>query len=258
MLWLRVFMQSSFHLPQEIAAASRGACLVSGVGSGDGEQEATLALLYGLRQEGLRVAAMTPVVSDARRAGDRWISPLLRKLCQASSFLDLPVQALCPYLLRNGIYHESAGGGEGRVQIKPIAETIAALSMWSDVVVVKGIDGLSEKLGARLSTCDVASRLALPLVICLSHGPSTHSRLSQALKQTRRRDIAVAGWIATGCDPNLVTDLEELSQSAGLHCLGAVTKVPRSDLELTCGLNLDAICRRLQLRSTTASPFVCH
>ncbi|CAN7305530.1 ATP-dependent dethiobiotin synthetase BioD [Variovorax paradoxus] len=250
-------MQSSFHLPKEIPAASRGACLVSGVGSGDGEQEATLALLHGLRQVGLRVAAMTPVVSDARRVGDRWTSPLLSELCQASSFLDLPVQALCPYLLRNGIYHESAGGGGGRVQIRPIAETFAALSMWSDVVVVKGMDGLSEKLGARLSTCDVASRLALPLVICLRHGPSIQSRLSQALKQARRRDIAVAGWIATGCDPGVVTALEELSQSAGLHCLGAITKVPRSELELTYGLNLDVICRHLQLRSTTTDSLGC-
>ena len=126
-----------------------------------------------------------------------------------------------------------------------------------DVVVVKGMEGLSEKLGAQLSTCDVASRLALPLVICLRHGPSIQFRLSQALKQARRRDIPLAGWIVTGCDTSVVTVVEELSQNT-VHCLGAITKAPRSELELTYGLNLDVLCSHLQLRSATTNPIACH
>ena len=174
-----------------------GSCFVSGLGADDGERIATAALIHGLRALGLRVAAMTPMVSDAVLQAGRWTSEHLDALGREGSF-ELPGPALSPYVLPSAPTPALAAELAGlHIKGQAVIETYDVLATWADVVVVEGVGGLAVRLGPSLAVHDIVRRLALPLVLAIHPDADAPERAMCAKGFASKVGVRIAGWIAT-------------------------------------------------------------
>lgn len=160
----------------------------------EGAGGATLAVLHGLRQRGLRVAAMTPVVRDARWQGGQWVSPHVTRL-QAEGGFAFPSGAVCPYLLDGAV---GADRQPAVIRRDVVVDAYRALATWADMVVVEARGGLDTELGPGLSLHGLLARLRLPVVAVAATGPEGPARLQAAAAQCRAQGRRLAGWLLTG------------------------------------------------------------
>ena len=181
---------------------------VTGTDTGVGKTLASVCLVHALRSRGLRVAAMKPVASGARRtrAGLRnEDAEALLHACTAS----LPYADVNPYALVQPTAPEIAASIDGvRVELAVIEDAFRRLAAVSDVVVVEGVGGWEAPLAEQLLQSELCRQLELQvvLVVGLRLGCLNHARLTQ--RALHADGVRWAGWIDSHVDAQILHPTE--------------------------------------------------
>jgi dethiobiotin synthase len=121
-----------------------------------------------------------------------------------------------PYGFRAAIAPHIAAAEEGRrIDLPQIAAALATLLTMADVVLVEGVGGFCVPLGDTRDTADLASLLALPviLVVGMRLGCINHALLTE--QAIAARGLPLAGWVANRIDPAMSRFPENLAALAG-------------------------------------------
>lgn len=178
-------------------------CFVTGTDTGVGKTLAAAALLHALQRHHRRVVGMKPVAAGAVRIAGELTNEDAVALRGASTMwvapeLDNPV--LLPQPLSPHIAAQRAGK---RIDINELRRRYQRLADRADFVVVEGAGGFHVPLTETETDADLATVLALPIVLvvglrlgCLNHALLTAEAI-------RGRGLDLAGWIANRIDPNM-------------------------------------------------------
>lgn len=203
---------------------------VTGTDTGVGKTEVTAALLYGLRAQGVRVAAMKPVASGCEPTpqGLRNADALqLQALCSAPVAYD----QINPYAFEPPIAPHIAARDQGaEISLSRITEEFRALAASADCVMVEGVGGFEVPLGEVETTANLAQALDLPVILvvgmrlgCLNHALLTHAAIVRA-------GLPCAGWVANGLDAEMARmqeNVDTLRLRLPAPLLGVIPRLPR-------------------------------
>lgn len=187
---------------------------VTGTDTGIGKTEVAVALLAGLRAEGVRAVGMKPVAAgvDAGRAVNADVIALA-----AADGLDVDVADRNPYGFAAAIApHLAARDARVGVDLDVIEAAYRRLGERADVVVVEGAGGALVPLGGGLDMLDIAVRLGTPvaLVVGIRLGCLNHAALT--VRAIRERGLRMAGWIANRIDPRMERADDNVDELASL------------------------------------------
>jgi dethiobiotin synthetase len=177
---------------------------VTGTDTGVGKTRAAVALMQLLQKRGLSVAGMKPIASGCQRREGRLLNDDAVSLQQHAS-LDLRYEEVNPYAFEPPISPHLAAELAGvPIDLASIVAGCRELERRADCVVVEGIGGWEVPLNERQTVADLATRLALPVILvvgmrlgCLNHGLLSHTAISRA-------GVPYAGWIANYLDAGLL------------------------------------------------------
>jgi len=192
-----------------------GSFFVTGTDTGVGKTLVSAALLHALRRRGLRAAGMKPVAAGCVTVEGRWHNEDVAAL-RAAGNVEAPLAETNPYLFHEAIAPHIAAARHGvTIDIDLLVARFRALSARADAVVVEGAGGFLVPLGDRDTFADLATRLALPVVLvvglrlgCINHALLTRDAVLQ-------RGLTLAGWVANRIDPAMEAagdNLETLGQ----------------------------------------------
>ncbi len=174
------------------------AWFITGTDTEIGKTFIACALLHAFRNAGLTALAMKPIAAGLDEHG---LNDDVERLLSASSFP--PARALVnPYAFEPAIAPHIAAADAGRViELGPIAEAFAQLQTMADIVLVEGVGGFCVPLSNTCDTADLATQLALPLILvvgmrlgCINHALLTRQAIAA-------RGLHLAGWVANRIDP---------------------------------------------------------
>lgn len=174
---------------------------VTGTDTGVGKTVASVALLRGLAQSGLRAVGMKPV--SAGHAVGGGLHEDVARLAAAGN-VEAALADRNPYALAEPVAPHLGAAREGTVlDLDVIAAAYARLGTSADVVVVEGAGGALVPLDERHDMLDIARRLRLPvlLVVGMRLGCLNHARMSALA--IRGRGLAFAGWVASRVVPGM-------------------------------------------------------
>jgi dethiobiotin synthetase len=179
---------------------SENAWLIAGTDTEIGKTFSATALLYALKNAGVRAVGMKPVAAGTGPDGK---NDDVESLAAASG-VDAPRNLVNPYLFHPAIAPHIAASEAGRViEIEKIVDAFDALSKISQAVVVEGVGGFRVPLGPAIDTRDLASALGLPVILivgmrlgCISHALLTAESIAAA-------GLDLVGWIANRIDPGM-------------------------------------------------------
>ncbi len=185
---------------------------VTGSDTGVGKTFVSCALIYALRQRGLRVAPMKPVAAGAIEVGGNFVSEDTVALIDACDTPKPAAALVNPVLFREPMApHLAAEREERTITLEPICDAFDKLAAGSDVVVVEGVGGFLVPLGPALDTRDLAVALRLPVVLvvglrlgCLNHALLTAESIKAA-------GLLLAGWVANAIDPSMAVPDENIA-----------------------------------------------
>jgi dethiobiotin synthetase len=114
----------------------------------------------------------------------------------------------------------------------PILAAFNQAATAADIVVVEGVGGFRVPLNEHEDTADLATQLALPVILvvgmrlgCLSHALLT-------VESIHARGLNFAGWIANTIDPQMSAykeNLQALEKRIPASCLGVVSYQSQPD-----------------------------
>lgn len=220
------------------AVADLRGLFVTGTDTGVGKTLVSQALLYHLRTRYAAVAGFKPVASgsDQTPEGLRNADALL---LQRAASLQLPYAAVNPYVFAPPVAPHLAAARAGVViDCESIVRGIVAAG--ADRVVVEGVGGWAVPLNAQQTVADLASLLALPvvLVVGMRLGCLNHALLTAAA--IRARGLAIAGWVANRIDPQFEWYDENVRSLQGLLHAPLLMQLPHfpatPDAEVVAGL----------------------
>lgn len=180
------------------------------LGEGECAHWAALALMACLREQGLRIAALMPLARDAQWRQGRWHSERVAQLQAASSFA-FPATALCPWPQPDP--SADASVGKRRLDLDELADSLAVLATWADLVVVDGAGDPEESLAPGLAIDDMVQALGLPVVVACENSDTSRRQAKAAVMRCRERGIPVIGWVVAG---------EPLGCTLSAPCLGQI------------------------------------
>lgn len=197
----------------------RRGVFVTGTDTGVGKTLVSSALVYALRQRGLRVAPMKPVAAGAIEVQGHLVNEDTLALLDACDTPKPATALVTPILLREPMAPHIAAEREGRtIALAPILDAFGKLAASSDAVVVEGVGGFVVPLGPELDARDLAVALGLPVVLvvglrlgCLNHALLTADAI-------RAAGLTLAGWVANAIDPAMaVPDENVVTLASRLH-----------------------------------------
>lgn len=188
---------------------------ITGTDTGVGKTVVAAGLVRGLVAQGLRVAVMKPVASGSMRTPEGLRNEDALMLMAASnvaaSSASSAYDRVNPYCFEPAISPHIAAEEAGiLVDRHHIRHNFAALAADSDWVIVEGAGGWMAPIGPRATMADLATALALPvvLVVALRLGCINHTLLTQlAIKS---HGAPLAGWVANTIDPAMERAAENL------------------------------------------------
>jgi len=195
---------------------------ITGTDTEIGKTFVACALLHALRRTGVTAVAMKPVAAGFDGHGH---NEDVERLLAASSMQ--PARTLVnPYGFRAAIAPHIAAAEEGRrIELPQIAAALSTLLTMADIVLVEGVGGFCVPLGDTRDTADLASLLALPVILvvgmrlgCISHALLTAEAIAA-------RGLQLAGWVANRIDPAMSRfseNLAALQQRLAAPLLGVV------------------------------------
>ena len=222
---------------------------ITGTDTEIGKTFVACALLHALRRTGVTAVAMKPVAAGFDGHGR---NEDVERLLAASSIQ--PARTLVnPYGFCAAIAPHIAAAEEGRhIELPQIAAALTTLQTMADVVLVEGVGGFCVPLGDTRDTADLASLLALPviLVVGMRLGCINHALLTA--EAVAARGLRLAGWLGNTVDGSMLQHGENLATLAALlpaPCLGRVPRLTPPD-PATVARHLDAVA----LQQTLLTP----
>ncbi|MFT3847443.1 MAG: dethiobiotin synthase [Propionivibrio sp.] len=210
------------------------AWFVTGTDTEVGKTFVTSALLYALKNQGIRAVGMKPVAAGTNENGrNEDVEALL-----AASGVEAPRELVNPYLFHPAIAPHIAAAEEGRsIDIDRILDSFDTLRELANAVLVEGVGGFCVPLGPQGDSADLAEQLGLPviLVVGMRLGCINHALLTQ--QAIAARGLKLVGWIANRIDPAMARfdeNLATLKTRIAAPLLGVIP--PNSTPELAAGL----------------------
>jgi dethiobiotin synthetase len=201
------------------------ALLVTGTDTGVGKTFVACALALALRRRGRRVGVLKPVETgvdgepeDARR---------LREAAGDPSTLD----DVCPYRLRAPLAPAVAARLEGvAIDLDRLTALIARRAGEVDVLLVEGAGGLLVPLRERTTYLDLATRLALPLLVVAANRLGAVNHCALTVGVAAHADVAVRGFVLSqptaGTDESASTNADTIAALTGVPCWGVLPHLP--------------------------------
>ncbi|MGH8285491.1 MAG: dethiobiotin synthase [Steroidobacteraceae bacterium] len=210
-------------------------CFIAGTDTGVGKTRVSVALCRAFVALGLRVAAMKPVASGAERIGDTALRNADAMALLSVTNVAVPYELANPYCFEPAVSPHLAARDAG-MAIEPhrIAACYEQIAARADVVLVEGAGGWLAPIGAAGTMADIATALALPvvLVVGLRLGCLNHAALT--LQAVRASQARLAGWIANAIDLSFersADNVGSLEKIFGTPALGALPYGADSDTE---------------------------
>lgn len=205
-------------------------CFVTGTDAAVGKTLIASALVNRLRNHGVHTVGMKPVATGATLEQGRWRQPDLEQLAKEGSFA-FPGRVLSPYIFPQGSSPQLAAEMAGvEMRIDEMVDTFEVLATWADVIVVDGVGGFRDPLGADFDTGDLAHALDLPVILVVGIKSGCIEQALQIEKALRVRGLELVGWVANMVDPELAQaqmHVDTLGLRLGAPCLA---QIPRLDL----------------------------
>jgi len=170
---------------------------VTGTDTGAGKTAVAGAIVAALRARGERVAAYKPVVTGLDEpAQPGW--PRDHELLAAAA--GVAAAAVAPRTFGPPVSPHLAAelaGVELDIDAMVVAASAAAAEAGADVLVAEGVGGLLVPLTRERTVRDLASALALPLVVAARPGLGTINHTLLTLEAARAAGLAIAGVVMT-------------------------------------------------------------
>ena len=199
--------------------------LVTGTDTGVGKTVVAAAIAATWRAAGRSVVYVKPVQSGAADGDD--------DAADVAALAEVPtvVGPVVGPSLAPGVAARLAGEVLTGDELEQVVRTAAADRPDASLV-VEGAGGLLVELGSDGTTCaDLATRLALPVVVVARPGLGTLNHTALTLAELDRRGLVVAGVVVSGypADPDLATrtNLDELDRLSGGRLVGVLPHLPR-------------------------------
>lgn len=213
---------------------------ITGTDTGVGKTVAACGLVRALRKAGSRVSVMKPVASGSLRTPEGLRNADALALMEAAGMDGRTLYArVNPYCFEAPISpHIAAEDLKITIDIDLIRHEFDRLAANADWVVVEGAGGWLAPLSQHETMADLASGLALPvlIVVGLKLGCLNHAQLTRRAVGTL--GVPFAGWVASAIDPQMTrleANLESLERLLGDAPLAVVPHLPDGGerLELT-------------------------
>lgn len=219
---------------------------ITGTDTDVGKTQVACALMYLARQAGLTTAAVKPLAAGCEFDGVRWRNRDALQL-QAQCWPRHTYQKVNPVAFAAAIAPHIAAAEQG---VTVTAAALAAacrevLNDAADFTVIEGAGGWRVPLNDTETLADVASALALPVILvvgvrlgCINHALLTAEAIA-------RDGLVLAGWVGNIIDPatdRLEANLATLQGHIPAPCLGVVPHLPQpSPAALGEYLSLDTL-----------------
>ncbi len=190
---------------------------VTATDTGVGKTEVACAILRDARRRGVDVVGMKPAQSGAV-AGEPSDAERLR---DASDRVEA-IEAVCPHSFAAPLAPAVAARLEGKeISLARIVDAARALAARHAAVLVEGAGGLLVPLTRRETYADLASALALPVLVVARAGLGTVNHTALTIEALRRRGLAVAGIALNRTsaedDPSVPYNAHEIARLTGLE-----------------------------------------
>lgn len=188
--------------------------------------------------EGVRVGVMKPVASGSELTAAGLRNPDAQALIAASG-RTLDYERVNPYAFEPPIApHIAAAQAGASIDAARILAAYRQLAADSEAVIVEGVGGFRVPLGLGFDTADLAVALDLPVILvvglrlgCINHALLTAEAISH-------RGLELAGWVATGLDPEMTCreeNLAALREGLEAECLGVVPHLDSPTFQSVAG-----------------------
>lgn len=223
-------------------------CFVTGTDVNVGKTLVASALVNLLRSNGIQTVGMKPAATGATLEHGRWRHQDLEQLAKEGSFA-FPSRVLSPYIFAQESPPQIAADMAGvQMNLDAMVDTFNVLATWAEMVVVDGVGGFWDPLGADFDTADLASALNLPviLVVGIKSGCVNHALLSA--EALRARGLELAGWVGNMIDvdlPEAERHVATLRLRLGAPCLAQIPRIASPQAQ--------AVAERLSLDTVLAA-----
>ncbi len=205
---------------------------VTGTDTGVGKTLVACALLRAMAARGLRSVGMKPVAAGAEPGAQGLKHEDVERLAAAGNVVA-PREHVNPYCFQPPIAPHIAAAQTGtEIELERIERSFRALAALADVVIVEGAGGFRVPLGPAADTAQLATRLALPvvLVVGMRLGCLNHALLT--LEAIAARGLKLAGWVANHIDPQMVAadeNVRALEERIAAPLIARIAHVPAPD-----------------------------
>lgn len=208
---------------------------ITGTDTGVGKTvlSALLGLIY--QAADLKVAYFKPVETGARRE-ENGLVPEDTKFVATVLGLEEPFDVLCPYCFEPPVSpHLAAHMAKKPIRREVITECFEYLQKFYDAVIVEGTGGLLVPLADSFLVADLASELALPLLITARPGLGTLNHTFLTIASAVQVNLKLAGVVLNRYpeDPDLAAkdNPKAISKFSGVPVLALVPEIPGLDLQ---------------------------
>ena len=205
---------------------------ITGTDTEIGKTCVTAALTHALAEAGARVAPVKSLAAGQRQdAQGQWVNEDVLQL-HAAQRLGLSLAQVGPVQFREPCAPHIAARLEGRgIARDALLAAIRASARLGELALVEGVGGFRVPLNDLYDTADLATDLALPvlLVVGLRLGCINHALLTA--EAIRARGLRLAGWVANTADPHQphvadnVAALAARFADLGAPCWGRVPRL---------------------------------
>lgn len=216
------------------------ALFVTGTDTGVGKTFVACAIATALRSRGRRVGVLKPVETGVESA------PEDAMRLSAAADDRSPLDDVCPYRLRAPLAPDVAARLEDvRIDLDRIAALIERRRASVDVLLIEGAGGLLVPIVDRATWLDLATRLALPMLIVAANrlGTINHCALTARVAQAAGVDVrgVVLSEPVPDPDRSTATNAAAIAHLTGLGVLGSVPHLATPE-QAAATLDIDRIC----------------
>jgi dethiobiotin synthetase len=208
------------------------AVYITGTDTGVGKSVVAASLLAALNARGVPAAGMKPVASGCTNTAHGLRNDDAQLLIAHSAGAPAYAQ-VNPYAFADPIAPHLAAADAGvEIRLDTIAAQFAALSTFTQSIIVEGVGGWMAPLSATLMQADLARALNLPviLIVGLRLGCINHALLSA--RAITADGCELLGWIGNMIDPDMLRvadNIASLRARLAAPCLGVLPHAARPD-----------------------------
>ncbi len=202
---------------------------VTGTDTGVGKTFVTCGLIWFLRDQGKKVAAMKPVETGCKEHRGALLAEDASLLSDATSYSG-PIDDLCPYRFRLPLSPEAAARADGvKIDLNRILDARKRRAEDADILFVEGAGGFLVPLADKLDTSDLIAKLKAKVILVAGSriGCINHTLLT--LEALERRGLSTAAVIlnriGAADDPSLETNLEDIRKRTKVPVLGEIPRL---------------------------------